>query len=151
MQLHCCKESHLLMNACVNKSLFQVLKGLKQKMNSLDHCHPTCCSTSLVNWLSNVHTRIRRYKRKQDAILCRPHNYYVSASVPKWPQKLSQSISFLFQNFLWEHAPRSPNFACLCMHIHAYTPCRHLCNPPSENHNRSPTHWVWLLNFLVRL
>ena len=53
--------------------------------------------------------------QKLDAILSEPCSYYCSASVPKWPQKQSQSISLV--KFSWGSMPPDPpSLACLCMH-----------------------------------
>ena len=54
--------------------------------------------------------------QKFDAIIREPYSYYDSASVPKWPQKQSQSIYFL-KISLGSMAPDPPSLPCLCMHV----------------------------------
>ena len=56
------------------------------------------------------------YSQKFDAIIRKPCSYYDSASVPKWPQKQSQSIYFL--EISWGSMPPDPpSLTCLCMHV----------------------------------
>ena len=59
--------------------------------------------------LANAHVNSQKLLRN-------PFGYYGSASVPKWPQKQSQSISF--QKVSCGSMPADPpSPACLCMHL----------------------------------
>ena len=67
--------------------------------------------------------------QKLDALLSKPCIYYGFASVPKWPQKQSQSIKF--KKIFWGACPQTP------LVIHA------LCMYTSD------THVTLLLKFLA--
>ena len=77
---------------CVNTSLLQVLE-------SCPSSDVTCCSANLSrstfshgNLKSAGLANADKDSHKVDAILREPCSYYGSPSVPKWPQKQSQSI-----------------------------------------------------------
>ena len=60
---------------------------------------------------------------------CEQCNYCSSAFAPKWPQKQSQSASWVFKNFMGGMPSDPPNLACLC--LYTYTP---------DNHGYGPDH-----------
>ena len=71
--------------------------------NALESCpssevtQRTCCSANLSafsreNWKSAGLVNAYIDSQKSDAILREPSSYYSYVSVPKWPQKQSQSI-----------------------------------------------------------
>ena len=71
--------------------------------------------------------------QKSDEILREPCSYYGSATVPKWPQKQSQSIQFL--KFSWGSMPPDP-LSLACLSIYTFTYDR--CNPPSKSPGYGP-------------
>ena len=81
---------------------------------------PACCS-------ANRSTFFRRLSKctwtAKNAIISEPCSYYNSASVPKWPQKKSQSIKFKKKKFPGGACPQIPLVlhAYACIHTH-YTP-----------------------------
>ena len=128
--------------ACVNKSLFQALQSspvllVSHRLNCfadifsvllhtispsftppavLSTVVPSLVETSDVIWLSKCIHGQPKLIRKQ----CSVHCYYGSASVPKWPQKQSQSTLFL--KISWGSMPPDPSsLAWLYMHTH-HTP-----------------------------
>ena len=89
----CCRNERMCVNTCVNKSLVQALESCPS--NDVTLC--ICCFANLSNFScenSNSAGLVNTYmdNQKLDAILREPYSYYGSASVPKWPQKQSQSI-----------------------------------------------------------
>ena len=114
----CCCDERTRVNACVNKSLFQALQSspvvllVSHRLNCIADIfsvfstyyftffHPTCCSAnhstfSRGNLPSAGIANAYMDSHKLDTILRKPfsvHCFYSSASVPKWPQKKSQSI-----------------------------------------------------------
>ena len=83
-------------NACVNKSLFQA--SLQEFTSCLSDVTPPAASSanlrtfSLGNLKSAALANANMDGQKLDTILRESCSYYNSASVPKWPQKQSQSI-----------------------------------------------------------
>ena len=79
---------------CINKSLFQAFESSQVVLLVMS---PTCWSVNLITfWCENFKSAgiANSYvdSQKLDAMLREPCSYYSSASVPKWPQKQSQSI-----------------------------------------------------------
>ena len=90
--LHHC-DGGTSINTCVNKSLFQVLGSCPLVMSPhLLFCQPYTFSrgNSKSAGIANAHVD----SQKLDATFRKPCIYYGSASIPKWPQKQSQSIKF---------------------------------------------------------
>ena len=65
---------------------------------------------------------------------CEQCSYCSSAFAPKWPQKQSQSVSWVFKNFMGGMPSDPPNLACLCMYT--YTPDNHVPSGYGPDHAR---------------
>ena len=68
---------------------------------------------------------------------CEQCSYCSSAFAPKWPQKQSQSVSWVFKNFMGGMPSDPPNLVCLCMYT--YTPDNHVPSGYGPDHARYKT------------
>ena len=84
----------------------------------------SCCSNEFILSIGLVASI--RYRGKQDTVL------HAALILSQYGLRSNLRAGIMFQNFLGEHAPRSPHFVCLCIH-RPYIYIRHICKPPFEN------------------
>ena len=78
-------------NTCVNKSLVQALESCPSSDTTPPAVLPNFVHSRENSKSAGIATA-NMDSQKLDAMLREPRSYYDSVSVPKWPQKQSQSI-----------------------------------------------------------